>query len=205
MSSTLNVPVVVYELVGPPIADKQGHLYYGVWRSFAQVGTTPWEQTSAHEVWKDYCCPSWQDLGEWDSFLPSLDVARSFQSRFAAHGYRFGIIAIYPCESAENVAAIERLPGYMGLDVSTTEPLSVLRGVWEDVDYRDDPEGPEGLGALWALPRKYFRDRVNKWGLLSRYEDAALFCDVMRALEKVDVTHQTPKSVRVLAVQEILD
>ncbi len=202
MTTAPNAAAVYYELVGKPISDVEGHKYYGVDRGFAQTGSARWEDTPARDVWKDYCSAAWEELGEWDSFMPNLDVARSFQSRFAACGYRFEIIAIYPCESAQDAATIAGLPGYIGLDVSNTEPNSVLRpeALWSNVDFvnQSDP-----LTALWALAPKYFRDRVNQWGLLYKYDDAVLFRDAMRALEKLDATHQTPEGVRVLGVQEI--
>lgn len=203
MTTDPKTPKPVYQLVGPPIVDDHGHVYYGVWRSLGFCGgSTPWEESPARDVFQDYCSVSWEDMGEWDSFLPTLELAREFQVRFREAGFEFGIIAIYLCESAENVATIEGLPGYLGLDVSTLEPNSVLRGIHDDIDYHHDPEG---LDVLWALPPIYFRERVNKWGLLTCYEDAALLRDVMMALEKIDTTHQTAEGVRVLGVQEIRD
>ena len=190
-----------YELTRAPIVDMCGHMYHGVDRHFAAVGVD-WDRSTARDVWREYCCAGWEDLGAWDAFFPSLDVAHEFQSRFGDLGNVFGIIAVYPCESAADVVAIEGLAGYLGLDVSTTEPNSVLRpeALWNDIDCTKDAST---LRALWAIPPKYFRARVNKYGLLTSYADAVLFRDVMRALEQIDRTGQSPAAVRVLGVQEI--
>jgi hypothetical protein len=177
-----------YELVCPPITDGQGHAYHGVARLCAPM--TDGEKSLAKDVWEEYYRAPWEDLGEWDIFFPSLSVARDFQLRFRERGESFDLIAIYHCESAADVTAVERLPGYVGLDVCNTEPNSALypEVLWKDIDYTSDRDS---LLALWALPPMYFRTRVNQWGLLTTYDDAAFLRDIMRALEKIDATHQT--------------
>lgn len=200
MGVTPRLTRVYYELVSDPVVDASGHAYHGVDRDF--FGGVNWDESPAKDDWKEYVCAEWEDLGEWDGFFPTLDIARDFQRRFRSHGYQSTVLALYPSESASDLSALEALPGYLGLDVATTEPLSVLRPewVWDDIDYRSDPNH---LGVLWALPPKYFRGLLNQWGLLSRYEDAAFYCDIMHALATIDPSEQTPTGLHVMAIQEI--
>lgn len=202
MATTKGLPQAYYELVSDPVIDAGGHAYHGVCRDF--FAGVNWDESPAKDDWKQYVCAKWEDLGEWDAFFPTLDIARDFQRRFRSHGYHPAILAVYPCESASVLPTLAALAGYLGLDVATTEPLSVLRPewVWDDSDYRSDPNH---LAVLWALPPKYFRGLVNQWGLLSRYEDAALYRDVMHALATIDPSEQTPTGLHVMAIQDIGD
>ena len=50
---------------------------------------------------------------------------------------------------------------------------------------------------------KYARLRINQYGLLSNYDDAALLRDVSRSLEKLDETHQIIRGVQIMAIQEV--
>jgi hypothetical protein len=190
-----------YELVCAPRTDERGHMYYGVDRPFCWVQDRPWEETPARAVWEEWVTSNYEVEEKWDSFFPSLDLARDFQERFHKHGYSFGIIAIHPCGSPEEAASIEKLPGYLGLDVSTGEPESFLypSALWDDLDYEAHQDR---LLVLWALPPKYFRSRVNHWGLLSSYEDAVLLQYVMRALRKIEEP-DLPLDIHVLGIQEI--
>jgi len=188
-----------YELVSEPPTDPDGHTYFGVWRSFACAAE--WENTPAGEVWKDYVTGSWKMDEKWDSFLPNLDLARQFQSRFREHGYTFGIIAIYPCHSPETLSHIQDVPGYLGLDVATREPNSFLhpRTLWEIFDYATN-ECP--LAVLCALSSEHFRSRVNQWGLLINYDDAVALQHVWQALHKLEEP-DLPLDIHVLGIQEI--
>lgn len=192
-----------YWLVGGPETDEQGHEYFGVVRHFVW-GDRGWDDDGhpASGVWRDFCCAEWDvDMEEeWEDYFPTLDAAKGFQARFQKYGYSFVIIAIYPCESAENVAEAQKLPGFLGLDVANTDFESVLSigALWKDFG---PYEGP--LDALWAIGPKYARLRLNRYGLLSNYEDAALLRDVGRAMEKLVERHETIQRLQIMAIQQV--
>ncbi len=190
-----------FGLVGEPVI-VNGHKYFGIWRHFAaEVGATQ-EDHPAWDLMAELGTTNYDFDEEWDGYFPSLDIATGFQTRFRGLGYSFGIIAIHVCESTDNVEEAKKLKGFLGLDVSNTEPNSVLMpiAVW-----RENRPYKEKLAVLWDMISRYARFCVNQYGLLDNYEDAVLLRDYSHALEQVDKTNQTVRGVRILAIQEILD
>ncbi len=199
MGSTADLSTY-YELADQPVVDAHGHTYHGICRQF--YCAADWERSAAAEVFMEWCRAPWPDLGDWDIFFPDLELARDFQRRFREAGFEFGVLAVRPCDSRADAAAAEKLPGHLGLDVTDLEPSSALHplALWQMFD---EHARKDSLTALWELPAVHFRERLNKWGLLDDFDEAALLRRVMRALERIDTTDQSPQGVRVLAVQEL--
>ncbi len=142
------------------------------------------------------------DDDEWCTYHNSLDTALEFRRRYAACGYEFDLIAVYPCECPSDVDYLQQLDGYMGLDITSTEPHSVLHpeGIWRDFPRE---EGPPELIPIWLLEQKYFRPRLNKWGLLDDFDDAVLLRNLAWALHKIDPTQGDPSGARVLGIVDM--
>ena len=106
---------------------------------------------------------------------------------------------VYACESPDDAEMLARIEGYLGLDVTSTEPHSVLHpeGICQDIPRE---AGPPELVPIWVLEQRYFRSRINQWGLLDDFEDAVLLRDLTWALHKIDPTQGNPMGVRVLGV-----
>lgn len=191
-----------YGMVSEPYIDKKGHQYCGLCRQFDTYVAATQED---HPAWSEMLKYWSTDYGldeEWDGYFPTIDEAKSLQARFIKIGYSFGIIAIYPCGSAEEVEETKKFPRFLGLDVSNTEPNSVLspgviwRGNWS---YEDT------LDVFWDMISKYARLCINQYGLLTNYEDAVLLRDYSHALEIIDKTNRTIRDVKILAIREILE
>src|SRR5438552_1511517 len=94
-----------------------------------QRAIPPWvlrdEHSLTEQIWMDQCNASEEEEDSW-AFLPSLEVAKQFFDRYKEHGTEFDIVAVYECTSPADVQVVERLSGYIGLDVSSTEPDSAL-------------------------------------------------------------------------------
>jgi hypothetical protein len=190
--------VPYYILVAPANSQPSGRPYYGLHRNVpASAATSP----EGRAVWEEER-EAFAEDDEWCLFFDSLDTAIEFRRRYAAHGYAFDLLAVYACESPDDATVLELLDGYLGLDVTSTEPHSVLHpeGICQDIP-RD--AGPPELVPIWRLEQRYFRSRINQWGLLNDFEDGVLLRDLTRALSKLDPTQGDPVGVRVLGIVQV--
>jgi hypothetical protein len=190
-----------YMLVPPVAPGDRKQSYHGVDRPEPAHLVDLTEGSATYAIWRDEFDATDQEY-EWCRFFDRLDVARDFRRRYAEHGYEFEIIAVYPCNDPLDARAIERLPGYLGLDVSSMEPDSALHParMWESFP---PGSGAEHLVPIWRLEQAYFQPRLNQWGLLTDYTDAVLLHDLKHALQVIDQRYGEPAGVRVLAIVRV--
>jgi hypothetical protein len=188
-----------YALLEPVSSTGLGHhTYHGVNRP-CPAHVIDMTRPEIKAIWEDEIRSLAEDE-EWCAFFEVLAKAVEFQRRYAEHGYEFEIVAVYPCDTPAEALEVERLPGYLGLDVSSTEPDSALHpaGIWRAFP---PGSGPEHLVPIWNLEQKYFQARLNEFGLLTSYADALLLRDLKNALAKIDPSQGEPVGVRILGLQ----
>jgi len=192
-----------YFLVSPdPVDPGEGRPpYYGVARTKHAHVMDLTEGSPTYWIWREEI-EAKEEEEEWCLFFGELDVARTFRRRYAEQGYEFQIIAVYPCESEADVSAVEKLPGYLGLDVASTEPDSALHPAWMWCSYSDAAAQADPIIPILRLEQACFRPRLNRWGLLNSWVDASLLYDVKQALQKIEPNCE-PAGVRILAIVQV--
>lgn len=118
---------------------------------------------------------AWRELVDKNETLHSLDEALRLAAVFNATHAAFDVVGI----SRDIAAPYANLLGY---DVAANGRESVLSwGIqWDAARKARLPLGP-----LLALMERYFRPKLNQYGLFDERETGNMFCDVLLAIQQL--------------------
>jgi len=172
---------VGYLLLGSLDISRRPTSYRGVYRCGPETDF-PQEGTREFEVLSRLASASYEDSG-YELFIKEYKDAKDLQAEYEKLGQTYEIIE---CTLAANSMLPPEAPsgsvlGYDVADLGTWSPLFEC-GNFESKQIRAGEE-KQPFDAIEFVIDSFFKDKVNEYGLFSRYEDALLFLEVFQYLE----------------------